>query len=230
MPFGPRQEPHRKQVEAAYMYDEGQMVLEGSSISGSCSMGQLGALDVSGANAHALLQGHHASLQAGHAAFLACSRGSLSAPRLLLHTAQDSDVVSWWNASTAVLHCKCLCCDVCLQVRKAGLVPILCQLVVRTTASCIAHVYCQPRMEYASWLGLQKKPFVAFILLAVFEEDHKRALAWSSSWLCWAVATARLPSDCCFWLVVGRLRVMSRLLTSAEQLKRAFSIGKGQRL
>ena len=218
------------------MYDEGQMVLEGSSISGSCSMGQLGAPDVSGADAHALLQGHHASLQAGHAALLACSSGSLSAPRLLLHTAQDPDVVSWWNASTAVLHCKCLCCDVCLQVRKVKLVPILGQLVVRTTASCIAQMYCQPRMEYASWLlldftGLQKEPCVAFILLAVFEEDHKRALAWSSSWLCWAVATARLPNDClCFWLVVGRLCVMSRLLTSAEQLKRAFSVGKGQRL
>ena len=102
MPFGPRQEPHRKQAEAAYMYDEGQMVLEGSSISGSCSMGQLGAPDVSGADAHALLQGHHASLQAGHAAFLACSSGSLSAPRLLLHTAQDSDVVSWWCVNSSV--------------------------------------------------------------------------------------------------------------------------------
>lgn len=84
------------------MYDEGQMLLDGTSISGSCSMGQLGALDVSRADAHALLQQHHASFQARHAAFLACSSGLLSAPGLLLHTAQNCDVASWWNASTTV--------------------------------------------------------------------------------------------------------------------------------
>ncbi len=72
---------------------------------------------------------------------------------------------------------------------------------------------------------------VAFKLLAVFEKGHKSSLAWSSSQLCRAVATAGLPNDCLsFCLVVGRLCVMSRLLTSAEQLKRTFSIGKGQRL
>jgi len=64
----------------------------------------------------------------------------------------------------------------------------------------------------------------------MFERGHKRGLAWSSSLLCRAVATVRLPNDClCFCLVVGRLYMKSRALTSAEQLKRAFGIGRGQR-
>ena len=102
MPSGPRQEPHCKQAEAAYMYHESQPLLNGTSISGSCSMGQLGAFDVTRADAHALLQCHHASLQARHAAFLAYSSGSLSAPMLLLCTAQDLDVASWLGASATL--------------------------------------------------------------------------------------------------------------------------------
>jgi len=47
---------------------------------------KLSALHVSRANAHALVQCHHASLQARHAAFLACGSGGLSASMSLLHT------------------------------------------------------------------------------------------------------------------------------------------------
>lgn len=53
---------------------------------------KLSALDVSGANAHALVQCHHASLPARHAAFLACSSSGLSAAMPLLHTAHCEDV------------------------------------------------------------------------------------------------------------------------------------------
>ena len=48
----------------AHMYDQGQAVLKRSGISSSSSMGQLGALGVSAADSHALLQCCHARLQA----------------------------------------------------------------------------------------------------------------------------------------------------------------------